>query len=110
MEGYKKILLQEAVSMASWSHNTNVNVLGYAPLQLVTGKNVVFPGLVIGIVATESLYDDEMVRKIMEQYYGLMKEFRESEFTQKLIWAKDLRLKEYEDVLIKDQNLVYYQY
>ena len=64
--------LQEAVSMASWTHNTNVNVLGFSPLQLVTGKNVLYPELVTGNGATYSLYNDEMVRKIMERHYGLM--------------------------------------
>ena len=29
IEENKKITLQEAVSMASWTHNTNVNVLGF---------------------------------------------------------------------------------
>ena len=32
MEVDKKIGLQEAVMMAAWTHNTNVNVLGYSPL------------------------------------------------------------------------------
>ena len=66
MEGDRKISLQEAVNMSSWTHNTNVNTLGYTPLQLVTGKNVMFPGLLTESVATDSLYDDELVRKIME--------------------------------------------
>jgi hypothetical protein len=52
MEEDKKISLQEAVNMASWTHNTNVNVLGYTPLQLVTSKNVVFPGITTGTPAT----------------------------------------------------------
>ena len=32
-------------------------------------------GLVNGDVATDSLYDDEQVRKIMERHYEIMKEF-----------------------------------
>ena len=63
------ITLQEAVSKTSWTHNTNVNVLGFSPLQLVTGKNVLYPELVTGNGATYSLYDDEMVRKIMERHW-----------------------------------------
>ena len=43
METDKSVSLQEAVNMASWTHNTNVNVLGYDPLRLVTGKSVVLP-------------------------------------------------------------------
>ena len=74
--------------MASWTHNTNVNVLGYSHLQLVTGKKMVFPAFVTGNKAKDSLYDDEMVRKIMERHYEMMKEFREQEFTKKLRKAR----------------------
>ena len=38
MDEDKKVSLGEAVDMASWTDNTNVNVLGFQPLQLVTGK------------------------------------------------------------------------
>ena len=48
MEEDKKLQLQDAVNMASWTHNTNVNVLGYSPLQLVTGKSVLFARFVTG--------------------------------------------------------------
>ena len=43
MDEDKKIGLGEAVDMASWTHNTNVNILGFQPLQLVTGKSIVIP-------------------------------------------------------------------
>ena len=41
----------------------------YSPLQLMTGKGITFPGLTNGNLATDSLYDDEAVRMIMERYY-----------------------------------------
>lgn len=41
--------------MASWTHNTNVNVLGFSPIQLVMGKNVIFLGLAMGNEAPDSL-------------------------------------------------------
>ena len=63
MEEDKKMVLQEAVTMAAWTHNTNVNKLGYSPLQLVTGKSIVLPGLTTGNIATDSLYDDEALKK-----------------------------------------------
>ena len=85
-------------------------MLGFTPLQLVTGKSVVMPGLVNGDVAADSLYDDEQVRKIMERHYEMMKEFREQEFTRKLKRAKNTRSKGYEDILIKEGDLVYYQH
>ena len=54
MEEDKKLKLQTAVNMASWTHNTNINTLGYSPLQLVTGKSIVLPGLNNGSIVTES--------------------------------------------------------
>ena len=110
MQQDKELTLQEAVHMAEWTHNTNVNVLGFTPLQLVTGKSVVMPGLVNGDVATDSLYDDEQVRKISEGHYEMMKDFREQEFTRKLKRVKNTRSKGYEDILIKERNLVYYKH
>ena len=32
MDEDKKVSLEEAVDMASWTHNTNVNVPGFQPL------------------------------------------------------------------------------
>ena len=43
-----KIELQDAVDMAGWTHNVNVNVSGFTPMQLVTGKNVLLPAIVQG--------------------------------------------------------------
>ena len=80
MDEDKKIGLGEVVDMASWTHNTNVNVLGFQPLQLVTGKSVMILGLRMGDMATDYLYDDEMIRNIMEHHYMMMREFRELEF------------------------------
>ena len=65
MDEDKKISLSEAVDMSSWSHNRNLNVFGFQPLQLVTGKSAMIPGLTTGNMATDSLYDDEMIRNIM---------------------------------------------
>ena len=89
----KKVGLGEAVDMASWTHNPNVNVLGFQPLPLVTGKSLMIPGLTMGDMATDSLYDDEMIRKILERYYIMMKEFRELEYSMKLRRAIKTRKK-----------------
>ena len=59
MDEDKKVSLEEAVDMASWTHNTNVNTFGYSPLQLVTRKSIVLPGLNYGNIVTELEYDDE---------------------------------------------------
>merc|ERR1712105_472858 len=108
-EENKSVTLQEAVSMASGTHNTNVNTHGYSPLQLVTGKSIVLPGLSNGNMTTESLYDDEAVRKIMERHHEILKEYRQIEFTKKLERARATRSKGYENMILKAGDVVYYQ-
>ena len=77
MDEKKDISLEEAVSRASWTHNTNINVSGYNPLTLMTGKSIVHPGISTGNIATESMYEDEAVRKKNEKHFEITKEFRE---------------------------------
>ena len=38
-----KMVLQDAVNMASGTHNSNTIVSGYTSMQLMTGKSVVLP-------------------------------------------------------------------
>ena len=40
-------------------------MLGFQPLQLVTRKIVMILGLTMGVFATDSMYDDEIIRNIM---------------------------------------------
>ena len=49
------------VKVAAWTHKTNANKLGYATLQIVTGKLCSLPGLTIGNEATK-------VFQIQKQY------------------------------------------
>jgi transposase InsO family protein len=86
----KKLSLQKAVEMASWTHNTNTNILGYCPMTLVTGKVIVFPGISTAMVATESMFDSESLRIHMDRHQEVMKKFRESEFSDKLRRASRL--------------------
>ena len=46
----------------------------------MTGKNLVILGISQGHIATESLYDDNGVRTIMERHREVGKKFRECEF------------------------------
>merc|ERR1712237_167354 len=57
LEDDKKMTLEEAVAYASWCHNTNVNRKGYSPMQLVTRKPVIIPGMTTGDITTESQFD-----------------------------------------------------
>ena len=63
------------VKAAAWTHNTNVNKLGFSLMQLVTGKAVTIPGLMMGNEATESVTDAEAVKKIMERITKTISEF-----------------------------------
>ena len=92
--------------MASWTHNTNVNVLGFQPLQLVICKSLIIPWLTMGNMATSSIYDDEMIRNIMERHYLMMNEFRELEFLKKLRKANKTRKKGYDNVKIEIESVV----
>ena len=73
IEEDKKISLQQAVNMAVWTHNTNINRLGFDPLTLVTGKAVVFPGILDRDIVSEYLSDLKAVRKIIERYTMITK-------------------------------------
>ena len=84
LEEDAKIDLQKAVDMAVWTHNTKVNRLGFDPMTLVTGKAVVFPGISGGDLATESLYDSEVIRRLIERHTLITKRFREAEYGDKL--------------------------
>ena len=75
LEDDPKINLQTAVNLASWTHNTNVNKLGYSPLHLVTGKALVFPGETVGNLSTDSLCENEVVRRIVERHPKVAEEF-----------------------------------
>ena len=63
MEEGKVPLTDSLVKVASWTHNTLVNKLGYSPLQLMTGKVVTLPGLTTANAATESTTYSEVVQR-----------------------------------------------
>ena len=89
MEEDKKVGLGEAVDMASQTHNTNVMVSGFTPM--------IFPGISQGNVATESMYQDDGVRTIMERHNEVGRQYREQEFEEKFEKAANLRMRGYEE-------------
>ena len=80
----------------AWTHNTNVNRAGYSPLSLVTGKAVTIPGLTMNTVASESMTDAEVVRRIMETIQKTTTEFREAEMKMKLKECQNIRVRSYQ--------------
>ena len=98
-----------SVDLAAWTHNTNVMVSGYTPLQLMTGKSVMYPGIAQGNEATESMYENEGVRRIMEGHFEVGKKFRELEFGSKIEKAANSRMQGFEDMVIEKDDRVFYQ-
>ena len=109
LEMDRTLSLQKAVDLASWTHNTNVNILGYEPMRLVTGKSVNIPGVTVGNEATESLFDCEAVQKIMERHQEFIKRFREQEYSDKLKKAARLRASEINNHFYNEGDEVLYQ-
>ena len=89
MEDKKTGLTDALVKTAAWTHNSNVNKVGFSPLQLVTGKAANIPGLTMGNEGSESLTDAEAVNRIMETRHKVTKEFREAETRKKLKKVKE---------------------
>jgi hypothetical protein len=60
------------------------NILGYDPMSLVTGKSVHFPGISTENMTTESLFDNDAIRLIIDRHHEMTKKFREVEYSAKL--------------------------
>ena len=105
----RKLTLQKAVDLAAWTHNTNVNVLGYEPMRLVTGKSVNIPGVTVGNDATDSLFDSEAVQKIMERHHDFIKKFREVEYSEKIKKAASVRTGVMNNRFYEEGDEVFYQ-
>merc|ERR1712112_399306 len=99
------------IKTAAWTHNTNINKLGYSPLTLVTGKAVSIPGITMGNEGTESLTDAEVVSRILGTMQKVMREFREVEMRKKLKECQEIRTRSYqhlEKYIIGDK--IWYQH
>ena len=109
MEDKRTQLNDSLVKSAAWTHNTSVNKLAYAPLQLVTGKACNLPGLKLGNKATESVSDTEAVQKVMERLLKTQEEFWKAEMRLKLKDCQGVRVKEYQhwDRYVEDDKLWY---
>ena len=109
MESDKNLTLSSAVNLASWAHNTNVNVLGFDPMSLVTGKSVSYPGISMGNLATDSSFSSEFVQRIMERHKEVTSAFRKEEYSNKLKIAEKARKRPYQDIKYQTGDLVFYQ-
>ena len=61
-----------------------MNQLGYMPMQLQLDKSVVLPGLVEGSLVTDSLFESEMVEKLILIMKTTIKNFRVANFQEKI--------------------------
>ena len=109
METDKKLSLQKSVDLAAWTHNTNINVLGYEPMRLVTGKSVNLPGITVGNDATDSMFDSVAIQKIMDRHHEFMTKFRETEYSDKIRKAANMRSNVMNNHFYKEGDEVFYQ-
>jgi hypothetical protein len=97
------------MEMAAWTNNTNTNVLRYDMMSLVTGKSVIIPGVSCGSVATDSVFDSEAIKLILERHLEIMKKFREVEYSAKLKTASEQRNRKFNYIQYKENDWVFYQ-
>ena len=95
MEEKKVPLNDSLVKGAAWVHNSSVNKLGYTPLQLVTRKSVLLPGLTKGNAGTESMTECEAMQQTMERLSWTVSEFHEAEMQRKLRECQGLQIQQY---------------
>ena len=60
-------------------------------------------------MATKSKYDDEAVRETMEKHFEITKEGREIEFGSKIDKVMIARMKEFENMVIQKDDMVFHQ-
>ena len=109
MEQDRKISLDTAVAMAGWTHNSNINHSGFSPLQLVTGKSVILPGITFSSPTSLGEFDAENIKAIIMGHYTMMKEFTAAEFTKKLLQLSESRRAEYQKIRYSPGDRIYYQ-
>ena len=109
MDSDRKLKLSSAVNLAAWAHNTNVNVLGYDPMSLVTGKAVSFPGVTTVTVATDLAFSSEHIQRIMERHKEVTENFRKEEYSKNIKQAEKARKSSYQEIKYQDGDTVFYQ-
>ena len=109
MQTDKTLTLQEAVNIAAWSHNTNVNKLGYSPMQLQLGKAVTLPGFTEGSIVTDSKFENELVEKLILNAKNAIKNFNIENFKQKITEAAATRVPRYRGRKYQNGEEVYIQ-
>ena len=109
METDKTLTLQEAVNIAAWSHNTNVNKLGYSPMQLQLGKAITLPGFTEGSIVTDSNFDNELVEKLISNTKNAIKNFNVENFKTKITEAAATKVPRYKGRIYRKGEEVYIQ-
>ena len=77
-------MIKEAMNIASLTDNTIVMINGYTSTQLMIKTNVILLWIFWGNKTTESLYNNEEVRKILKMFWKQIKRYRKMEFELKL--------------------------
>ena len=67
------------------------------------------PGLTMGNEVADSQFDSEVVKKIMERHFALLKEFAVEEYASKIKQVIETPRRNYQNVKYERGDLVYYQ-
>ena len=108
----KKMSLQEACDISSWTHNTNISKKRFSPLQLLMGKGAMFPR--VNRVEDEENENfktmaDESVRARMKILLSAGEEFRQLEFQNTLRKAEELKVNKFNEEVYCEGDAVLYQ-
>ena len=101
--------LQTIVNKAAWTHNTSVNVKGFTPMMIVTGKAVMQPDLSQSDTATSVMSDSEAVKKVISRMHKIHEEFMKCEYFHKLENMGTTRTRNYHSKIYKEGDKVFYQ-
>ena len=79
------------MAMACWTHNRNINHSGFSPLQLVTAKLVILPGITFSDPSIVGGFDADSIKNIILGQYSIIINYSEAQFTKKLILVSEMQ-------------------
>ena len=75
---------QEAINHAAFAKNSDVNVLGFSPLQIIMGQNPSFPGLGDTSLASSNLDSSSKIMKALKNIDDVRVRYRKHDCDEKL--------------------------
>ena len=75
---------QEAINHAAFAKNSDVNVSGFSPLQIIMGQNPSFPGLGDTTPASSNLDSSSKIMKALKNIDDVSVKYRKHDCDEKL--------------------------